>query len=437
VGPIGAELRGGFALEDARHFLLDSPREELVALFGRVAHTETGLLFLVQAAETAPEDMVWRDDEGLHWMPELTRTWTHRAEDADQGVVVLHAHHHAGPVALSPTDNDTCTRILGHLGAVIPSQAHGYGVVGDTAISAWFSWRGETLPWVQMTTVACPIRKWAENPVSVPPPAPPMSRQVAAITDVGQARMAAATVALIGVGGAGSTVADQLAHMGVGTMVLCEADILKDVNLSRQTGAGPSNIGALKADVAAAAIRHANPALAVVIIPERFPGPRSHLALRTADVIVSCVDSAAARHEINKFGRRFLIPVIDVGATIRRSAADELQMIVGHTARILPDGACLECEGLTSPGLREAELDGHGVPYWEREDNIGVPQIMSINGLLASAAVTEVLRLIAGLSEDHQSRHWRYEALEGELYAREPVSSRCAVCGLLGRGDEY
>jgi len=33
------------------------------------------------------------------------------------------------------------------------------------------------------------------------------------------------------------------------------------------------------------------------------------------DLIVSCVDSAAARHEVNKFSRRFLIPLIDVGAT--------------------------------------------------------------------------------------------------------------------------
>lgn len=248
--------------------------------------------------------------------------------------------------------------------------------------------------------------------------------------------MATATVTLIGVGGAGSTVADQLAHMGGGRILICEADVLKDVNLSRQTGAGPSNVGALKAEVAAAAIRHANPAVTVVIVPERFPGIRSHVLLREVDVIVSCVDSAAARHEINKFSRRFLIPVVDVGATIRRSADDQLELIAGHAARILPDGACLECEGLTTPALRESELDGHGVPYWERDDAIGTPQIMSINGLLASLAVTEVLRLVAGLSEDRHSMHWRYEAREGEVYAREPMSPGCPACGLLGRGDE-
>lgn len=394
-------------------------------------------LFLSQATEAAPEDMLWRDKEGLHWQPELTRAWTHRAEAADQGVVLLHAHHHAGSVGLSNTDKGTCKRILDHFEFAIASQPHGYGVTGAVAIAGWFAWKGERLPWIQMKTTACPVRTWAQDPRSIPPAAPAMSRQVAAITEVGQSRLAAATVAVIGVGGAGSTVADQLGHMGVGQIVICEADVLKDVNLSRQTGAGPSNVGALKAEVAAAAIRHANPSVGVVVIPERFPGVQSYVLLRDVDLIVSCVDSAAARHEINKFSRRFLIPVIDVGATIRRGEDDQLELIAGHTARILPDGACLECEGLTTPPLRENELDGHGVHYWERDDDaVGAPQVMSINGLLASLAVTEVLRLVAGLSEDRHTRHWRYEALEGEVYAREPISPGCPVCGLLGRGDE-
>jgi molybdopterin/thiamine biosynthesis adenylyltransferase len=436
VGPLEVELRGGAALENARRFLITSKREELVAIFGRMARTESRLLFLTVAAEIAPDRMVWRDEDGLHWKPELTRAWSHRAEDADQGVLLLHAHHHKGSVGLSKTDKRTCTRILDHFETAIPQQAHGYGVIGDEAVAGWFAWDGQRLPWVQMKTVTCPIRTWAQNPACIPPATPAMSRQVAAITEVGQARLAAATVALIGVGGAGSMVADQLAHMGVGRILICEADVLKDVNLSRQTGAGPSNVGALKAEVAAAAFRYANPAATVVVIPERFPGVRTHVLLRDVDLIVSCVDNAAARHEVNKFCRRFLIPVVDVGATIRRTADDQLELIAGHTARILPDGACLECEGLTTPALRESELDGHGVPYWERDDGIGAPQIMSVNGLLASLAVTEVLRMVAGLTEDRHSRHWRYEALHGEVYAREPIEPRCDVCKVLGRGDQ-
>jgi molybdopterin/thiamine biosynthesis adenylyltransferase len=407
----------------------------LAVVFGRVAETNDGLLFLAQEVERAPEEMVGRDQRGLHWQPELTRSWTHQAEDAGQGVVILHPHPANGRVGLSLTDQGTCARILEHLERIVPGQAHGYGVVGNESISGWFAWRGQRLPWGRLKTVNCPIRSWTDTPPLVVPPSPAMARQVAAITEVGQARMGMATIALVGVGGAGSMVAEQIAHMGVGRVFICEADVVECVNLSRQSGAGPSNLGALKAEVTAASMRHANPGIDIVIVPERFPGIRSHVLLREVDLIVSCVDSAATRHEINKFSRRFLIPVIDVGATIRRTD-DSIDLIAGHTARILPDGACLECEGLTTVALRERELNGRGVPYWEGDDAIGAPQIMSVNGVLASLAVTEVLRLIAGLTEDRRSRHWRYDALEGEVYAREPVAPGCRVCRLLGRGDE-
>jgi len=437
VGPLTVELRGGADLDHARTFLLEAGREELVAVLGRVAQTEYGLVFLAQEIDHAPEEMVWRDEDGLHWKPELTRRWTHRIEISGQGIVLLHGHSNRGKVRLSPTDTRTCGQMLEHFELAVPVQAHGYGVVGPDAIAGVFAWRDDRIPWTRLKTVACPIKIWFEAPPASLPPAPTMARQVAAISVEGQARMSAATIALVGVGGAGSMVADELAHMGAGTVLICEADIVKDVNLSRQEGAGPSNIGALKADVTAASMRHANPDVRIVVIPERFPGQRSFQILRDSDVIVSCVDGPTARHEINKFARRFLIPLIDVGATIRRDeTGHQLQLITGHTARVLPDGACLECEGLTSPALREKERNGREVPYWEGEDAPGAPQIMSVNGVLASLAVTEVLRVVAGLREDWQTRHWRYEALEGELYAREPVAKGCDVCQTFGRGDE-
>jgi molybdopterin/thiamine biosynthesis adenylyltransferase len=435
VGSVAVELRGAGALDDARAFLLASEREELVALFGRAAATEDGPLFLVQAFEIAPEDLIWRDLEGLHWKPELTRRWTHRAEDADQGVVLLHAHGQDGGVSLSETDRRTCRRMLEHFETAIPTQAHGYGVIGRDAIAGCFAWKGERFRWMRMKTVACPVQVWTPRPPAEGRAPMSMARQVAAITEAGQARMRAATVALVGAGGAGSMLANQLAHMGVGSVLICDQDVVKDVNLSRQDGAGPANVGARKAEVTADLMRHASPSIRVQIIPERFPSTLSHIALRLVDVIVSCVDGAHARHEINKFCRRYLIPLVDVGATIRRDG-DKLALIAGHTIRVLPDGACLECEGLTTAALRERELAGRDVPYWEGDDAPGAPQVMSVNGVLASLAGTEVLRLIAGLSEDRQTRHFRYEALGGEVYAREPLPRGCAVCAILGRGDE-
>jgi hypothetical protein len=64
MGQVGVELRGGRGLEDARLALLSSGQEELVAAFGRCSQTPNGVLVLVAETEQAPEELIWRDDEG-------------------------------------------------------------------------------------------------------------------------------------------------------------------------------------------------------------------------------------------------------------------------------------------------------------------------------------------------------------------------------------
>ena len=377
----------------------------------------------MQSAEQATEEQIWRDREGLHWKPDLTRRWSLQAETRQQGLVLVHAHTGRGRVRLSPTDESTCARLLDHFALLADDQAHGYFVVGSDAAAGWFTFGENRLPLARLKTVICPFRTWGPDPEVEMRPPPGMARQVAAITTAGQARLAAACVGVVGLGGGGSDVADQLGHLGIGHLMLCDADVVKEVNLSRQRAAGPSNLGAFKVDVAAAAIRDANPSVTLTLFKERFPDVLSYVAFRSADLIVSCVDGPLARHEVNTFGRRFLVPIVDIGATIRREG-ERLQAIAGHAARLLPDGACLECEGLTSTALRDKERSGRDVPYFESDDVAGAPQVISVNGVLASLAVTEVMRLVAGLSDDSSSRHWRYEALRGEVYCWRHVWMR-------------
>jgi len=69
------------------------------------------------------------------------------------------------------------------------------------------------------------------------------------------------TVGLVGLGGGGSHVAQQLAHMGVGKFVLVDPDIVEHTNLSRLVGgtADDAEQKRLKVDVAARTIRGVNP----------------------------------------------------------------------------------------------------------------------------------------------------------------------------------
>lgn len=72
-------------------------------------------------------------------------------------------------------------------------------------------------------------------------------------------RLAAASVAVFGLGGVGSYVAEALARAGVGRLVLVDGDTVADSNRNRQLCALTSTVGQSKAEVVAARVRDINP----------------------------------------------------------------------------------------------------------------------------------------------------------------------------------
>jgi molybdopterin-synthase adenylyltransferase len=88
--------------------------------------------------------------------------------------------------------------------------------------------------------------------------------------------LAAAHVGIVGLGGGGSHVAQQLGHVGIGSLTLFDRDRAEASNLNRLIGATRPDVdvGALKVDVAARGIRSVNPAARVRPIPGALAGPR-------------------------------------------------------------------------------------------------------------------------------------------------------------------
>lgn len=427
------EIRGGRALSDNIAWLMASPREELLAVFGRAVKIPRGHLVVAASAERAPEEYVRRTEEGLQWSPELTRRWSTRVQTSGESLVLLHAHQNLGGVGLSLTDEATCADILDHLSLVAPQQCHAYGVVGSDSVAGKFRLDDLHGRIGGLTTVAGPIVRRTAGPGGERECEASFDRQVRALGNAAQRQLSRARVALVGLGGGGSIIAEQLAHMGLHHLVFVDGDVLKDINVPRQACAGYADVGRPKADVIAAALQRDCRVMPTTVI-ETFPGPTSYDVLKDVDLIVAAVDGAHARNELNRFARRYCIPLIDVGATIRATRG-ELTAVAGHVVRAMPDGACLECEGLTSSALRDAERGQHHVPYRDGAEEEGAPQVMSINGVLASTACTEVLKLLTGFAPTSDTVHWRYDGLCGELYPRERLTGRCAVCALAGLAD--
>jgi len=194
-----------------------------------------------------------------------------------------------------------------------------------------------------------------------------------------------AKVGIIGLGGGGSHVTQQLAHIGVEKFVLVDPDHIEDSNLNRLVGGTLEDVfkGNLKIRIAERVIRH------VVLNPqiEAFAIPWQEVAdsLKDCDVIIGGIDSVIAKDDLDRFCRRFLIPYIDMGMDVHKVGGRFL--IAGQVVLTTPNAPCLRCMGIVTEKSLAAEARNYGAAG-------GAPQVIWPNGVLASTAVGLFTQLI-------------------------------------------
>jgi hypothetical protein len=191
-------------------------------------------------------------------------------------------------------------------------------------------------------------------------------------------------VAIIGLGGGGSHVAQQLAHLGVGRFVLLDPDCIEDTNLNRLVGATAADVqyGREKVLIAKRVIEGVNPRASVTAKPTSWQIQAE--LLQECDVIFACIDSLIGRNELEAYARRYMIPLIDIGMDVH--ALDEGYVISGQIALSIPGMPCLRCMGLLSEqGMRE-EAERYGAAGSH-------PQVIWPNAILASTAVGYFMQL--------------------------------------------
>jgi molybdopterin/thiamine biosynthesis adenylyltransferase len=188
----------------------------------------------------------------------------------------------------------------------------------------------------------------------------------------------ACRVAIVGLGGGGSHIAQQLGHLGVGDFLLTDPDFVEETNLNRLVGATQEDVGkgASKTSVAARVIAGVNPRVRIWTEMERWQ--MCGTALRSCDAIFGCVDSISEREQLETAARRYLIPYIDLGMDVHRVNGEYI--VGGQVALSMPDGPCLRCMGIVNDRALELEAQQYGAAG-------GRPQVVWTNGVLASLAV--------------------------------------------------
>jgi len=111
--------------------------------------------------------------------------------------------------------------------------------------------------------------------------------------------LAAARVAVFGLGGVGGICAEALARTGVGSIDLFDHDTVSITNLNRQVIALHSTLGQFKADVMAARLADINPGIEVRAVKLFYtPDTSDEIDLKRYDYVVDAIDTVAGKIEL-------------------------------------------------------------------------------------------------------------------------------------------
>jgi molybdopterin/thiamine biosynthesis adenylyltransferase len=337
-------------------------------------------------------------------------------------VVFVHRHRGRSTPRLSATDRDSGRVLVGFLRRRTPDATHGIIVLSDDGVAGWLDGPGGRTRIGELRDAGPPILIVPPRHVRAVERAD--ERQLLAFGSSGMAALTTGVVGLVGVSGGGSHVGQQLIHAGIGTLVAVDGELVDGTNLRRLVGARRRDVDVTyKVDIPRRLAREIRPAVRVVAIAEDFPSERSLAQLRNVDVLIGCVDGWDVRDDLNSFALEHRIPYVDIGAVITPPTAGLGVRASGQIAIVVPGGPCLRCMGLvTDARVEEARRRRQGYLADAAE-----PQVVSINGTLASESVTATMMLLAG-SDSYVSRR-RYSLPPGVLreVAAKP-DPQCRAC---------
>ena len=186
-------------------------------------------------------------------------------------------------------------------------------------------------------------------------------------------------VGIVGYGGGGSHIGQQLAHLGVENIFVFDDDKVEETNLNRMIGAWFSDVkkSVAKVSVAKRLIIKILPSAKVSCINDKWQ-QKSEI-LQNCDVVFGCVDSYTERQQLEAECRRYLIPYIDIGMDVHK-VPDESYAMSGQVILSMPGSPCMHCFGF----LTEKKL---GIEAARYGDLGGRPQVVWANGTLASTGL--------------------------------------------------
>lgn len=135
-------------------------------------------------------------------------------------------------------------------------------------------------------------------------------RNIPALTEAECRLLQEKRVLIVGCGGLGGHLADQLARLGVGYLRIADGDTLEPTNLNRQILAEVPLLGLNKARAAAAKILRVNPEVQLDVIDTFLTADNAPSLVNGCDVVLDGLDSIPSRRLLAKAAEKAGIPYV-------------------------------------------------------------------------------------------------------------------------------
>ncbi|MEP6764981.1 MAG: molybdopterin-synthase adenylyltransferase MoeB [Gemmatimonadaceae bacterium] len=232
---------------------------------------------------------------------------------------------------------------------------------------------------------------------------------------VGQEKLAASRVLIVGVGGLGSPAAMYLAAAGIGTIGLVDSDVVEESNLHRQLLFGVHDIGANKLSAARDRLSDINPLVNVVLHNAKLTTENAREIIVAYDIVLDGTDNFPTRYAINDACISLGIPFV-YGSVARFEG--QVSVFAAQ------NGPCYRCLFPSLP-------DEGTVPSCAEDGVLGV-----LPGIVGLHQSTEVIKWLTGIGRLLIGRLLMLDLLDHSTneisIQRDP---NCQACGTGSRSN--
>jgi molybdopterin/thiamine biosynthesis adenylyltransferase len=256
------------------------------------------------------------------------------------------------------------------------------------------------------------------------------------------------TVGVVGAGGTGSSVIEQLIRLGVGHLIVADGQTLESSNVSRVYGSTIDDVGISKVMLIRRLARHVGFNTRVEIIKRPITFQSELKKFRDCDIIFGCTDDQWGRSLLSLLSIEYSLPVFDLGVKID-SNDGVIRSIPGRITTLMPGLPCLYCRNhITVDGVQAEQLQELAPEEAEQRRREGYipelpnaePAVIAFTTATAALAIGEFLHRLTGFKgEDYKAGELLIRFDESAIKkpgALQAPGCICSDASRIGRGDQ-